>query len=367
VAGKTMSGETTWSPLPSATGFAARRALSVLRERGVAVAPLLERAGLSEHDFGMGDVNTADQRMSATGQAKFLDCVAEVLDDGIFGLHLAEQADPRDAGIIFYVASAAKNLGEALTLFARYCRIVNEAVRFKLTQDTEGVVVEVDFVGVLPAQAVRQNTEFGFAVIFKALREVAGRIVRPSRVAFAHARNSNLREFERFYGCHVEFGRASIEGVSSSLLEFSNDTLAIPLITADPKLLDALRPFCEMAAKERRTAAGTLRAAVESELEKLLPHGKAKVQTVAKALALSVRTLSRRLSDEGTTYAEVVDRLRRSLALQYMKDPGISLSQIAWLLGYEGSTSFNHAFKRWTGRSPSTARNEKQLAPSAST
>jgi AraC-like DNA-binding protein len=81
--------------------------------------------------------------------------------------------------------------------------------------------------------------------------------------------------------------------------------------------------------------------------------------------ALSVRTLSRRLADEGTTYAEVVDQLRRSLALQYMKDPGMSLSQIAWLLGYEGSTSFNHAFKRWTGRSPSVARNEKPLpAPS---
>ena len=75
--------------------------------------------------------------------------------------------------------------------------------------------------------------------------------------------------------------------------------------------------------------------------------------------ALSVRTLSRRLADEGTTYAEVVDQLRRSLALQYMKDPGMSLSQMAWLLGYEGSTSFNHAFRRWTGRSPSAARTQK--------
>ena len=100
-------------------------------------------------------------------------------------------------------------------------------------------------------------------------------------------------------------------------------------------------------------------------MEGLLPHGKAQAHTVAKALAVSVRTLSRRLADEGTTYAEIVDQLRRSLALQYLNDPAMSLSQIAWLLGYEGSTSFNHAFKRWTGRSPSVARNEKPLpAPS---
>src|SRR5215470_536608 len=78
--------------------------------------------------------------------------------------------------------------------------------------------------------------------------------------------------------------------------------------------------------------------------------------------ALSARTLSRRLADEGTTYEEVVDQLRQTLALQYIKDRGISISQIAWLLGYEGSTSFNHAFKRWTGRSPVVARNEERPA-----
>jgi AraC-like DNA-binding protein len=294
------------------------------------------------------------------GQARFLDYVAEALDDSAFGLHLAEQTDPHDAGILFYVASGAKNFGDALGLFERYFRIVNEAVRLKLTQTGEGLAAEVEFVS-LPRHVVRQNAEFGISVILKALREIAGRSVRPIRAAFVHARNSDLRDFERFYGCRVEFGRVASEGASSDLLEFSNETLGIPLVTADTKLLAALQPFCDMAATERKTAAGSLRAAVESEVEKLLPHGKATAQAVAKALALSVRTLSRRLADEGTTYAEVVDQLRRSLALQYLKDPGMSLSQIAWLLGYEGSTSFNHAFKRWTGRSPSVARTEKRL------
>jgi AraC-like DNA-binding protein len=116
-----------------------------------------------------------------------------------------------------------------------------------------------------------------------------------------------------------------------------------------------------MAAKARNTKPETLRSAVESEVEKLLPHGKAKAENVAKGLALSLRTLARRLAEEGTTYGEVVDQLRKSQALQYLKDPGMSLAQIAWLLGYEGATSFNHAFRRWTGHSPSVARKEKLL------
>jgi AraC-like DNA-binding protein len=96
-------------------------------------------------------------------------------------------------------------------------------------------------------------------------------------------------------------------------------------------------------------------------VEKLLPDGKAKAENVAAALAVSVRTLARRLSQEGTTYGDVVDQLRKSLATQYLNDPGMSLGQITWLLGYEGSTSFNHAFKRWTGRSPSADRHGGQL------
>jgi AraC-like DNA-binding protein len=159
---------------------------------------------------------------------------------------------------------------------------------------------------------------------------------------------------ERFLGCPVEFG-ASIDQIA-----LSNETLALPLVTEDRHLLDTLQPICDEAAKERNTTKGTLRASVENEVQRLLHHGKAQRETVANKLAMST-TLARRLADENTTYEEVVDQLRRSLALQYVKQPSLSLSQIAWLLGYEGSSSFNHAFLRWTGRSPSATRNEKQL------
>jgi hypothetical protein len=280
--------------LPTVTGFAARQAISALQKRNIATAPLLQRAGLSEYDFAVGGNNPLHHRVSAVGQAKFLDYAAEAIDDSAFGLHLAEQADPRDAGTLFYVASSAQSVGEVLALFGRYFRIVNEAVRLKLMRKPQGVDVEVEFIGV-PRHRVRHNAEFGIAVILKALREVAGRNICPTRTAFAHARNSDLREFERFYLCPVEFGRAANKGALSDLLEFSNDALAIPLLSTDAKLLEALQPFCDMAAKERATAKGTLRATVENEVEKLLPSGKAKKQTIAKVLALSVRTLSRRL------------------------------------------------------------------------
>jgi AraC-like DNA-binding protein len=332
--------------LPTVMGFGARRAIAALHKHRVPVAPLLEQAGLAPHDL------ENSQRLPAVGPSKLFEYAAEAINDGAFGLHLAEETDPREAGLLFYIASSAKDLGQALALFERYFRIVNEAVRLKVKRRREGAIA-VDFsFGGLSRHRAHQNAEFGITVILNALRVVVGSRIRPTRVSFVHGRDSHLREFERFYGCPVEFAARVDE------LEFSKTTLALPLVTEDRYLLETLRPLCDEATKERDTKAGTLRSAVENEVRMLLPHGKTEKRNIAKRLGVSARTLSRRLAEEGTTYEDVVDELRRSLALQYLKDRGISFSQIAWLLGYEGATSFNHAFRRWTGRAPSVARQQ---------
>ena len=335
--------------LPTATGFAGRHALVALRNHGIDPALLLERLGLTEQGLKEDQI-----RISAAAQARLIEYAAEALHDPALGFHLATKVNPREVGLLFYVASAAKDLGDAIELFARYLRIVNEAVRVKLTRRNSDLVVELHFVGVSRFRAW-QNTEFGIAVLVKSLREITGRNVHPTKITFVHMRSSGFPEFERFCGCPVEFGG------SSDRLVFSNRSLALPLITEDIHLLDTLRPICDEAAKQRETAPGTLRALVENEAQKLLPHGKARRHNVAKNLAMSTRTMARRLASEGTTFEDVVDELRQSLALQYIRTPSISLSQIAWLLGYEGGTSFNHAFRRWTGGPPSAARVERLL------
>ena len=332
--------------LPTVTGFAVKCAIAALERRNIAAGPLLHRAGLPEIEL-----DNSRRRVTAAAQGEFLEYAAHALNDTAFGLHLAEQANPREAGLLFYVVSAARNLGEALSLFVRYCHIVNESVRLKLTRQSDGVLLEASFSGI-SRHRMRQNVEFQLAVIVKALREIAGLRVCPTRVACVHGRTTDLKEFERFYGCPVEFGAMFDQ------LAFANETLPLPLVTEDPHLLETLRPFCEEAARARNTPLGSMRAAVENEVQRLLPHGHAQAESIAKALAVSPRTLSRRLSEEGTTFAEVVEGLRRSLANQYLNESGFTLAQIGWLLGYEGPTSFNHAFKRWTGRSPSLARNE---------
>jgi hypothetical protein len=156
--------------LPSATGFAARQAIAVLLKRNFPTAPLLTRAGISE-----GDIDNSRARISALAQGKLLEYAAEALGESEFGLHLAEQANPREAGLLFYVASAADHVEDALALTARYCRIGNEAERLNINRSPENMTVETTFVG-LPRHFAWQNTEFVIAATIRALREMAARI-----------------------------------------------------------------------------------------------------------------------------------------------------------------------------------------------
>jgi AraC-like DNA-binding protein len=70
------------------------------------------------------------------------------------------------------------------------------------------------------------------------------------------------------------------------------------------------------------------------------------------------RTLGRRLSSEGITFSEVLENLKSDLARRHLADKSLSISQIAWLLGYQEVSAFTHAFKRWTGKTPREARSQ---------
>jgi AraC-like DNA-binding protein len=132
--------------------------------------------------------------------------------------------------------------------------------------------------------------------------------------------------------------------------------------SADPYLNRLLVANCEEALSRRLTKQGSFRVAVENAIVPLLPHGKVHAAEIARKLGLSQRTSARRLSSEGLSFSQVLEDLRSDLAKQYLSDQSLSVSRIAWLLGYQEVSAFTHAFKRWTGKTP---REVRVSAPSA--
>jgi len=99
---------------------------------------------------------------------------------------------------------------------------------------------------------------------------------------------------------------------------------------------------------------------VEERIESLLPKGEARADAVAASLGLSRQTLYRRLKAEQTTFERLVERVRRRLALRFIRDQGLSVKEAAWRLGFAEPAAFSRAFKRWTGKSPSEARRSRR-------
>jgi AraC-like DNA-binding protein len=148
-------------------------------------------------------------------------------------------------------------------------------------------------------------------------------------------------------------------------MEFSSDAdeITFPagsaewrLLNADQRLNKILLRVCEESLSARRNNSGPFRTTVENAIALLLPHGHAQANVVAKKLGMSERTLARRLAEEGVTFVEVLQQLKATLAGRYLEDDGMPISRIAWLLGFEDASSFSHACRRWTGKSPRELR-----------
>jgi AraC-like DNA-binding protein len=171
-----------------------------------------------------------------------------------------------------------------------------------------------------------------------------------SRVSFTHRRSGETAEFKSFFGSDVVFGASADE------LAFSRSINEIALVSADPYLNGLLIKYCEQVLADRRLKRSSFGSSVENAITVLLPHGQARAGEVARKLGVSQRTLARRLSSEGLTFAGVLQGLKFDLAKRHLDDETLSISEIAWLLGYQDVSAFTNAFKRWTGMSPRATR-----------
>jgi AraC-like DNA-binding protein len=328
---------------PTATGGIARLAYARLVSAGVPAEPLLAMAGLS-----LEVIDNPTVRLRVRDQIRFLNLASKALSDDFLGFNLALHVEFRELGLFYFALSSSANLKEALERAARYSTLVNEGiVQEMITRTHCGLSVRYAGVG---RHLDRHQIEFWMVALVRICRKLTGLRLVPQSVRFAHLRSSTNADFGRIFGDDVEFGASADEIMFASNLE------EIRLVGADPYLNKLLVRYCEEALADRSGKVSSFQSNVENAIVPLLPHGKADVDEVARQLRVSRRTLSRRLSHEGASFSKVLENLKIHLANRYLADGNLSISQIAWLLGYQEVGAFSRAFRRWTGRTPRDRR-----------
>ena len=339
--------------IPSCAGLMTRLAYAHARDAGIDLQPILRRAGLS-----LPDIVDEHVPVKVPAQIECLNLIAAALHDRLLGFHLAETMDLRETGFLYYLAASAETLGQALQRITRYSATFNEGVRLQ-TDIGEMLRIGFEYAGV-SRRSDRHQIEAWTTAIVRCCRQITGRELHPLAVRLMHQRIPETSELDSFFGRRVEMGAARDEVV------FAAEAAKLPVVNADPYLSRLLIGIFERVLARRKARTGVLRADVENAIAALLPHGQARLENVAHRLRVTPRTLRRKLAAEGVTFAGVLEDLRLALAKHYLGEHQLSISRIAWLLGYTEVSAFSHAFRRWTGRTPRADRGRgRRPAPGA--
>ncbi len=255
--------------------------------------------------------------------------------DPCFGLTLATSIPEGTYGLVELLARTAPSVGDALRVLARHGDQINPVGRFEATDVERGLELHYHVLGSSSGLGALQN-EFSIAFVVRAMRLVATAPLRPTWAWFAHDAPSDRARLEAFFECPLEFGAKScgfaLDAAGASLTLTSSDAV--------------VHEYLAQQAAERGGDAASFTRTVCLVVEQQLGFDDLELNRVAEHLAMTPRTLQRRLTDEGTSFSNVVDGLRRQHAERLLRE-GVPAERAAELLGFASAESFRRALRRW--------------------
>ncbi len=321
---------------------------TLLKDLGYEPGHVLRRAGLPEDLFAR-----AEMGLSTEAYFRFWRALEAEADDPLFPLRIVDTVSADSFSPPLFAALCSANLMQAVQRLAKYKQLV-APMSLDVEPGNDGeLTVSPRWLSVQTEVPYSlQVAEVGFLLRLGrlAIREPisALRVTLPRLPP-----NRFLRRYESFFGVPVQSG-------SAPSITFSAVDALRPFLTASAGMWRAFEPELRRRLSEL-DAASTTAERVRAVLLELLPSNAATIEKTAERLAMSKRTLQRRLEDEGENFRALVNRTRESLARHYLGNTNMPGGEIAFLLGFEDPNSFYRAFVEWTGETPDRARHHLRM------
>ena len=262
-----------------------------------------------------------------------------------FGLWFGNQFRPQDLGLWGYAAISSPTLGNALDNLIDLFRYHQQCSMMRLSTDRNGyfhLEYQVRDPHILQR---RQDAELSLGMFLNVIRECVGKDWQPKEVYFEHPKPENSNEHEKAFNAPVFF----LQNVNA--IVFESDILKRKMPNSDLRLMSIMR-ICLESLHASQPFTQNLTDRIRNIIRIKLADGYPSLEQVAEAMYMSTSAIQRNLAWEGLSYTDLVEETRRSLAEMYFKQRNLSLSEIAYLLGYSELSAFSRAFRRWTGFSP---------------
>lgn len=321
----------------------ARGLLDHLRTRRIDIEPLLTLIGL--------DAAALDEPGRTIPAARYVQLWQEaerLSGDAQLGLHVGEVVRPGKYGVLGYVMMSCETLGESLLRQLRYQDLVGKSGRSELVQSGDRCELRWHAAMARGSRHVGEEHVASWVAFARWILGTPGR--DPIEVQFEHEAPPDLSEHQRLFRCPLRFGQPW------TAVAFESGLLKLPLRDKNPEMRTLMDRHAEMLLAQQVQGEAELTQEIRETIAKQLADGVPAIEVVAAQLKVQPRTLQRRLAQAGTNYKDLVDDVRRRQALRHIGDPRLNLPEIAFLLGFSEQSSFQRAFKRWTGMPPGQYR-----------
>jgi len=317
--------------------------LDVAEQKGACRSHMLKVIGLEE-----ATLVDALSRVSLVNVIELFQLITDETGDQTFGLHVGESVKPGSLNALGYALMSSQNVHEAYQLQKTFGGVIADCGVLSLKQ--KGFICHLEFTVVNDDMELVRSLNDMFMAMFweycKWITRADGELIG---VNLSHAPPENEQEYVRIFGVQPNFSEPKCS------LVFDSKYLSAPLHQTDTELNSLMKQKAENLYLSGKTDA-SIHILVSKQIQKLMPVQKATLTVVASALNMSERSLGRKLKLEGYSYKSILLNVRESMALGYLKGIEFTVTEIARLLGYRDYSAFSHAFRVWTGYSPTEYR-----------
>jgi AraC-like DNA-binding protein len=341
----------TYNRTGTASAAVLRPMLGYAVTRGVDTAAVLRAI-----DLPRPALDDFDRRIPEASRVRAWLDVSAATRDPAFGLLNAEHAEIGAYDVLDYAFEASETLEDALARFCRFHRVLCDA--FALDRTVAGGVTRYRRVERTPPR----EAEGFFAFLVVRARALAGKSFAPREVLFAHPAPEKTAPHTKFFNAPVHFDAGATE-----LLVATRD-LSLTSHHPNPGLANVLERYMrEIVARLPKddSLIERARGTIAEQMRKSCGT-RPSLEVTSKELHMSPRSVQRRLREHGTTHQDLVESVRRDMAERLVLDRRLSITEIAFLLGFEDVSGFRRAYERWTGTTPARARGRsRSVAPPA--
>lgn len=316
-----------------------------LFDRGIDPAPLFSQCGIES-----SRCEELDAAVPARQIASLLELGAQYSDNPCMGLHMAQRYHYESASLLILAMLAAPSVGDGIRCLCHYDRYVDTAIAINF--DFSKPLAEFGVRVIVPEGViVRQLNEYLLGFLVQALNTATRIPVPIKQVCFTHDNDQNASALQAFFQAPVTFS------CPDNRLFFDRSYLQERFHTSHKLLHDILVNAMKTYFVSEQSGNGFVDILCR-EIIRCGADESATLEKIAERLAISPRTLRRRLSSEGRSFQEVKNLARTKRAKYYLRRTSMPIAEIAYELGFSELSAFSRAFRSWVGQAPQTYREQ---------